>query len=240
MPPFIKAALALMLSRAILASTQLIENVNRIGSISIPHMKRQVISDDTADSTFDVLHREFPVLSSLSYFLLNFYLLYSCVTDLSGNSPYFNSPGVGLTPSVPSGCNVSAAALFIRHTDIYANDFEYENSLAPFISKLANFSERNVWARNDALAFLVNWTSPIDDPDNEIEETTLYGREDAKALGGLVAGRYKSLLSGSGDGFNVWTAAADRDQANTQSSLSKYDSALTYPSRKQQRLSSRV
>lgn len=141
--------------------------------------------------------------------------------DLSGNSPYFNSPGVGLTPSAPSGCNISAAALFIRHTDIYANDYEYENSLGPLISKLANFSSKNAWARDDTLAFLVNWTSPIDDPDEEIEETTVYGREDAKALGGLVAGRYESLLSGSGDGFNVWTADADRDQVSFASLSSK-------------------
>lgn len=69
-----------------------------------------------------------------------------------------------------------------------------------------------MWARDDALSFLVNWTNPIDDPDDQIEETTVYGREDAKALGGLVAGRYESLLSGSDEGFKVWTADADRDQ----------------------------
>lgn len=237
MSPYIKSALAVVLSPVLVASAQFIENVDRIGSIAIPHMKRQVISDDTADSAFDVLHRQ----SYFPHFLQVFNFPYFFATDLSGNSPYFNSPGVGLTPSVPSGCNVSAAALFIRHTDIYANDYEYENSLAPLISKLANFSSKNAWARDDALAFLVNWTSPIDDPDAEIEETTIYGREDAKALGGLVAGRYESLLSGSGEGFNVWTADADRDQVKTQSSFSnKEDITLTLPSRKQQRLSLRV
>lgn len=57
MSPSIKAALAVVLSPVLVASAQLIENVDRIGSIAIPHMKRQVISDDTADSAFDVLHR---------------------------------------------------------------------------------------------------------------------------------------------------------------------------------------
>jgi hypothetical protein len=88
-----------------------VESVNRVGRVRIPHRARQVISNDG----FDVMHRE-------SRPVRGFLHLRHALADLSGTSPYFNSPGVGLTAGVPPGCSVTAATYLVRHADIYAND----------------------------------------------------------------------------------------------------------------------
>lgn len=79
MSPSVKTALAVALSSSsvLTASAQLIENVDRIGDVNIPHMKRQVISDSTADSSFDVLHRMFCfIILFFSSFSPSMYLTY--------------------------------------------------------------------------------------------------------------------------------------------------------------------
>lgn len=134
---------------------------------------------------------------------------------MSGDSPYFNSPGVGLTAAVPTGCEVTRATYLIRHSDIYANDWEYENTLSPFIEKLGNFTDRDVFTKDSTLAFLANWMSPYTDPDEQIEMVTDLGKADAAALGALIAQRHEGILSMTGSGqFKVWTADASRDQAS--------------------------
>ena len=76
-----------------------------------PLRPRQVVGDDS----FDVLQRECPGLSWPIVAHLS-------TVDLSGNSPYFNSPGIGLTAAVPVGCSVIHATYIVRHADIYGND----------------------------------------------------------------------------------------------------------------------
>jgi acid phosphatase len=138
-------------------------------------------------------------------------LITDIAADLSGDSPYFNSPGVGLTAAVPTGCSVTRATYLIRHSDIFANDFEFENTLSPFLQKLGNFTDRSVFNNDSSLAFLSNWTSPYTDPEEQIEKVTDLGKVDAGALGALIAQRHKDILGGSSQ-FKVWTADASRDQ----------------------------
>ncbi|EJD41519.1 phosphoglycerate mutase-like protein [Auricularia subglabra TFB-10046 SS5] len=115
-------------------------------AVALPPVILEVINDEDHADGFDPLHH------------------------LAGDSPYFNSPGVGLTVDVPEGCSRTLATYLFRHTDIYANDFEYENELAPFLYKLGNFSDRATFRDDDALAFLADWKSPIDNPEEQLEE----------------------------------------------------------------------
>ncbi|TFY67063.1 hypothetical protein EVJ58_g1861 [Rhodofomes roseus] len=147
--------------------------------------------------------------------------------DLSGNSPYFNSPGVGLTAALPDGCSVTRATYLVRHADIYGNDYEYEHIIAPFLYKLGNFSDKQAFSGNSFLSFLSNWTSPIDDPDAEIEKVTDTGKQDAAALGAVFAQRYQDILGiNDEDSFKVWTAAATRDQETSKAFVQGFNASM--------------
>ena len=156
---------------------------------ALPPVILEVISDEDQADNFNVLHH------------------------LAGDSPYFNSPGVGLTVDVPDGCSVSRATYLMRHTDIYANDFEYENQLAPFLYKLGNFTDRAKFADGSSpLAFLATWTSPITDPEDQIEKVTPSGKQDALKLGGVIAKRHQKLLTNTTGDFKFWVSDASLNQ----------------------------
>ena len=96
--------------------------------------------------------------------------------------------------------------------------YEYEHTIAPFLYKLGNFSDKAEFSNNSKLSFLTNWTSPIDDPDIELEKVTETGKQDAAALGAIFAQRYRGILGfQSEDSWQVWTAAATRDQVSAMS-----------------------
>lgn len=62
---------------------------------------------------------------------------------------------------------------------------------------------------------MTDWTSPIDDPDTELEKVTETGKQDAAALGAIFAHRYSGILGVQGEeSWKVWTAAATRDQVS--------------------------
>ncbi|KAI0734821.1 histidine phosphatase superfamily, partial [Fomitopsis betulina] len=146
---------------------------------------------------------------------------------LSGNSPYFNSPGIGLTAALPPGCSATHATYLVRHADIYGNDYEYEHIIAPFVYKLGNFSDKQVFSGNPALSFLTNWTSPIDDPDAELEKVTGSGKQDAAALGAIFAQRYSGILGGQGeDSWKIWAAVATRDQDTSIAFASGFNQSI--------------
>lgn len=155
-------------------------------AVALPPVILEVINDEDNADSFDPLHH------------------------LAGDSPYFNSPGVGLTVDVPDGCTRTRATYLFRHTDIYANDFEYENEIAPFLYKLGNFTDRAKFRDDAALAFLADWTSPIPDPEAQIEEVTDTGKRDAQKMGAVIADRHHDLLAGADD-FRIWVSDADRD-----------------------------
>ncbi|KAI0332669.1 phosphoglycerate mutase-like protein [Cubamyces sp. BRFM 1775] len=160
-----------------------------VAGMPIPHHKRQVI-EGPGGYRFDVLEH------------------------LAGIAPYFDSPGVQLDPHPPDGCSVTKATYIVRHSNIYANDFDYETYLSPFLSKLANYSDRPVFARTADLAFLANYTSPITNETEQIEKMTPSGGEAAAAFAGVIKKTYPNLLnstSSRADAFRIWAASASRD-----------------------------
>ncbi|KAE8155368.1 histidine phosphatase superfamily [Aspergillus avenaceus] len=121
---------------------------------------------------------------------------------LAGIAPYHTVNDPPLDPAPPHGCNVSKAAYLIRHAAIYANDFDYETYLAPFVQKLRNTTQD--WSKTTDLQFLANWTAPVDD--EHLEEVTRVGYRRATQLGADFRTRYAGLRHPS----KVWSSSADR------------------------------
>ncbi|KAI0741318.1 phosphoglycerate mutase-like protein [Daedaleopsis nitida] len=160
-----------------------------VGGVRIPHHKRQII-EGPGGYQFNVLEH------------------------LAGIAPYFDSPGVQLDPSPPEGCHVNKATYLVRHSNIYANDFDYETYVEPFLSKLANYSDKSVFTQTPDLAFLANYTSPITNETEQIEKVTPSGLDAASAFGGVIKQLYPDLLGNTDaltGSLRVWAASAERD-----------------------------
>lgn len=176
----------------------------------------QYLAGNETSDGFDVLERK----RHAETFLQNAWVvqIQLFVADLAGISPYFNSPGVSLDASPPDSCTVASATYLIRHSNIYANDFDYENTLAPFISKLANFSSKGDFVNQSALAqfaFLANWTSPITNETEQVEKLTPSGADSATAFGQIVRALYPTLLPSPANftgnsSYNIWTSESER------------------------------
>ncbi|KAH7079287.1 histidine phosphatase superfamily [Paraphoma chrysanthemicola] len=126
---------------------------------------------------------------------------------LAGISPYFEDPL--LESKAPQGCNVTRASMLIRHAAIYANDFDWEEYIEPFVEKLGNTSVN--WRSAGPLAFLSTWQSPISD--EELEDLTTIGKLEAYKLGVDVRLRYPGLK----DPSKVWTSTAERTELSASS-----------------------
>lgn len=124
------------------------------------------------------------------------------LNHLAGIAPYrtINDPPLESAP--PQGCNVTKAAYLIRHAAIYANDFDYESYLEPFVEKLRNTTQD--WSKTTDLKFLANWTAPVDE--EHLEKVTKVGYKEAVELGVNFRTRYASLPHPS----KVWSSSADR------------------------------
>jgi acid phosphatase len=106
--------------------------------------------------------------------------------------------------------------------------YEYENIISPFLYKLGNFTDKQSFGGDPAVAFLTNWTSPIDDPKSEIEKVTDTGKTDAAALGALIAQRYPDILTVNGtDPFRVWTGAATRDEDTAKAFVQGFNGSFS-------------
>ncbi|TFK49041.1 phosphoglycerate mutase-like protein [Heliocybe sulcata] len=164
-----------------------------VNGIRVPHHKRQII-EGPGGYEFNVLEH------------------------LAGIAPYFDAPGVQLDPDVPSGCSVAKATYLVRHSNIYANDYDYETYLSPFLEKLANFSDKSLFTQTSDLGFLANYTSPITNETEQVEKVTPSGIQAAHAFGGVIAKMYPDLISSNGTGgpFTVWAASADRTVESAQ------------------------
>jgi hypothetical protein len=90
----------------------------------------------------------------------------------------------------------------IRHAAIYANDFDYEEYIEPFIQKLQNTSSN--WQSAGPLAFLSSWQSPIADQDEE--QLTQVGSLEAQTLGVQLSQRYLGFRPPP----KVWSSTAER------------------------------
>lgn len=128
---------------------------------------------------------------------------------LAGVAPYFEPSDPPLDPAPPQGCNVTRAAYLVRHAAIFANDFDYESYIEPFVEKVVASQASNSsisWSTtaNPALAFLSTWQSPI--TESEEEKLTKVGQLEAFKLGIDVSDRYPSFAQPG----KVWTSAAER------------------------------
>ncbi|KAI1201221.1 histidine acid phosphatase [Nemania serpens] len=129
---------------------------------------------------------------------------------LGGVAPYFEPQDPPASPSPPQGCTPVRASYLSRHAAIYANDFDYEEYLEPFISKLGNHTGID-WSKIPPLSFLSSWTAPITDAEQEL--LTRVGRVEAAQLGATLSFRYPNLkLPG-----RVWTSSAERTYKSAQS-----------------------
>lgn len=121
---------------------------------------------------------------------------------LAGVTPPFDPLDSPLDPSPPQGCNVTRAAYLIRHAAIYANDFDYESYIEPFVSKLSNTTVD--WSKIPTLSFLSTWKIPF--TDSEQEMLTRSGKLEATRLGVDIAQRYQALRTPK----KIWSSTAER------------------------------
>ncbi|KAI0805314.1 histidine acid phosphatase [Xylaria sp. FL0064] len=129
---------------------------------------------------------------------------------LGGVAPYFEPQDPPTSPSPPQGCTPVRAAYLNRHAAIYANDFDYEEYLEPFISKLKNHTGID-WSKIPTLNFLSGWTPPITDAEQEL--LTRVGRVEATQLGTTLTFRYPNLKLPA----HIWTSSAERTYKSAES-----------------------
>ncbi|KAF2972460.1 hypothetical protein GQX73_g1096 [Xylaria multiplex] len=142
-------------------------------------------------------------------------LLYSTyqfdpLEHLGGVAPYFESQDPPASPSAPQGCTPVRTAYLSRHAAIYANDYDYEEYIEPFISKLENLTSID-WSKVPTLNFLSSWTAPITEAEQEL--LTRVGRVEAAQLGATLSFRYPNLRLPT----HVWTSSAERTYKSAQS-----------------------
>ncbi|KAH6876572.1 histidine phosphatase superfamily [Thelonectria olida] len=129
---------------------------------------------------------------------------------LGGIAPYFESQDPPASPDAPQGCTAERAAYLVRHAAIYANDFDYEEYIEPFIEKLENHTNID-WSKIPYLNFLADWSAPISDAEAEL--LTRVGRLEATQLGVDLNFRYPDLRLPK----KVWTSSAERTVKSAQS-----------------------
>ncbi|KAI1642477.1 phosphoglycerate mutase-like protein [Daldinia loculata] len=129
---------------------------------------------------------------------------------LGGVAPYFEPQDPPTSPSPPQGCSVSRAVYLSRHAAIYANDYDYEAYIDPFVSKLENNTAVD-WSKVPALSFLAGWTAPLTDAEQEL--LTRAGRLEAAQLGVTLSFRYPNLRLPS----RIWTSSAERTEKSAES-----------------------
>lgn len=122
---------------------------------------------------------------------------FDALLHLPGISPYFDAIGAGLDHKAPRGCEVTVASYLVRHAAIYANGHDYETYIEPILSKIdttytLSGKERKGWT--GPLAFLDKWTTPIDNPEKQLEEITPQGIRDSKKVAKHLLSRYPRLV----------------------------------------------
>ncbi|KAI8314663.1 Acid phosphatase PHO1 [Colletotrichum sp. SAR11_59] len=129
---------------------------------------------------------------------------------LGGIAPYFEPQDPPASPDAPQGCTASRAAYLVRHAAIYANDFDFEEYVEPFLEKLGNKTSLD-WSKVPSLSFLADWDAPVSEAETSI--LTRVGRLEATQLGVDLEFRYPSLKLPQ----RVWTSSAERTYKSAQS-----------------------
>ncbi|KAI2602557.1 histidine acid phosphatase [Hypoxylon sp. NC1633] len=136
--------------------------------------------------------------------------MFNPLEHLGGVAPYFEPQDPPASPLPPQGCAASRAVYLSRHAAIYANDYDYEEYIGPFLSKLENHTTID-WTKIPALNFLATWTAPLTEAEQEL--LTRVGRLEAAQLGVTLSFRYPNLRQPS----RIWTSSAERTVKSAQS-----------------------
>lgn len=149
--------------------------------------------------------------------------LYSSYTfnplqHLGGVAPYFEPLDPQTDPSAPQGCTPVRASYLVRHAAIYANDFDYEEYISPFIEKFQNKTNIN-WATIPALSFLSSWSPPISDSEQEL--LTRVGKLEATQLGASLSFRYPNFALPK----RIWSSSAERTYESAKALIRGFEPA---------------
>ncbi|KAF9877166.1 histidine acid [Colletotrichum karsti] len=128
---------------------------------------------------------------------------------LGGIAPYFEPLDPLSSPDAPQGCTPERAAYLVRHAAIYANDFDFEEYIEPFLEKLGNKSIE--WSKVPHLSFLADWEAPVSEAETSL--LTRVGRLEATQLGVDLEFRYPNFKLPQ----RVWTSSAERTYKSAQS-----------------------
>ncbi|KAF5591449.1 acid phosphatase [Fusarium pseudocircinatum] len=148
-----------------------------------------------------------PLASAAS---LNSEYTFNPLHHLAGIAPYFEPQDPPASPDAPQGCTPERAAYLVRHAAIYANDFDFEEYIEPFIEKVQNKTKID-WSKIPYLNFLDDWEPPISDA--EVSLLTNVGRLEATRLGVDLEFRYPEFNQPK----KVWTSSAERTVKSAQS-----------------------
>lgn len=149
--------------------------------------------------------------------------LYSSYTfnpleHLGGTAPYFEPLDPQTDPAPPQGCSATRAAYLVRHAAIYANDFDYEEYLEPFMQKFQNHTSID-WSSIPSLSFLSSWTPPISDAEQEL--LTRVGKLEATQLGVSLSFRYNNFALPK----RIWTSSAERTYESAKALIRGFEPA---------------
>ncbi|CAF1301013.1 unnamed protein product [Adineta ricciae] len=159
-----------------------------------------------------------PILTAdASYNSYKFNILH----HLTAISPYFESDTNELNPGLPTGCTVDKVVYLIRHGSIYANDYDYEHTIDPFLKRFQSSLSQIDFSRSQEFAFLQSWNSPISDPNEQLEKLTKSGRLEAFHLGTQLAYRYPNIIPENFHAsFKIWASSSNRTKESASSLLS--------------------
>lgn len=151
-----------------------------------------------------------PIVATASASALYSTYSFNPLEHLAGIAPYFQPQDPPASPDAPQGCVAEKAAYLVRHAAIYANDFDFEEYIDPFIEKLENKTKID-WNKVPSLNFLGEWQPPVSD--DELELLTRVGRLEATQLGVDLDFRYPKIKNPK----RVWTSSAERTVKSAQS-----------------------
>ncbi|KAH9240726.1 hypothetical protein K456DRAFT_45901 [Colletotrichum gloeosporioides 23] len=151
-----------------------------------------------------------PLLAYTSASTLYSTYKFNPLEHLGGVAPYFEPQDPPASPDAPQGCTASRAAYLVRHAAIYANDFDFEEYIEPFLEKLGNKTSLD-WSKVPSLSFLADWDAPVSEAETSI--LTRVGRLEATQLGVDLEFRYPNLKLPQ----RVWTSSAERTFKSAQS-----------------------
>lgn len=138
---------------------------------------------------------------------------------LGGVAPYFEPSDPQTNPAAPQGCTPVRAAYLVRHAAIYANDFDYEEYMSPFISKFQNKTSDVNWSAIPSLSFLASWSPPISEAEQEL--LTRVGKLEATQLGASLSFRYPKFALPK----RVWSSSAERTYESAKALIRGFEPA---------------